>query len=194
MNRYDVRVIEGGRGLRFLDKTAQAVLVISKLRWQQLQRHFAIELRITCEIDLTHSAFSERSDDLIVSHAFAPRLAQAADSRLIPQRPAKAGASIKLSGRSCAAIRDSTAAASSGLEFRTRARKLARSCGSRLDGFVKEFLQLLHILGRLHTFMRQARVAAMLEQNSNNVPSWRVTSSLPAQSPRSSGLRKNAVR
>ena len=58
MNRDDVWVIKRGRGLRFLDKTAQTLFVIGKLRGQQLQRDFAIELRIIGEIDLAHSAFS----------------------------------------------------------------------------------------------------------------------------------------
>src|SRR5258708_32578765 len=68
MNGDDVWMIKRGRSFCFLDKTAQAALVIGKLRRQQLQCDFAIELRIIGEIDLTHAAFSEWCDDLIVSH------------------------------------------------------------------------------------------------------------------------------
>ena len=68
MNGDDVWMIKRGYGLRLLDEAAQALFVIGKLRGQKLQRNSAIEFRITGKIDLTHSPFTERRNDLIVSH------------------------------------------------------------------------------------------------------------------------------
>src|SRR5688572_28365257 len=61
-------MIKRGGGLRFLDKTAESPFVISKLRRQQLERDFAIELSVIGEVDLAHSTFSKGRNYLVVSN------------------------------------------------------------------------------------------------------------------------------
>ena len=50
----DVRMIEGGRRFRFLDETAHAVLVRSKVSRQNLQCDFPIEPRVLRQVNFTH--------------------------------------------------------------------------------------------------------------------------------------------
>src|SRR5207302_3731532 len=67
MDGDDVWMIKRGGGLGLLYEPAQALFVIGKLRRQKLQRDSAIEFRITGEVDLAHSTFSERFNDLIAA-------------------------------------------------------------------------------------------------------------------------------
>ena len=61
----DVRVIEGGGGLRFLDEPAAAVSIRQAIGGQHLDGHLATQPRVAGAIDLAHAAGAERRDDFV---------------------------------------------------------------------------------------------------------------------------------
>ena len=61
VNRDDVRMIERGGGLRFLDEPAAAVLVGDAIGGQHLDRHLAAQPRIARAIDLAHAPGANQS-------------------------------------------------------------------------------------------------------------------------------------
>ena len=67
MDGDDVWMIERGSSLCFADKAAQSIFVIGILCGQQLERDFAIELRIAGKINLAHPTFAQRPDNFIVA-------------------------------------------------------------------------------------------------------------------------------
>src|SRR6266568_6996802 len=55
----DVRMIERCRGLCFLSESPHAILIRGEVSRQNLQRNFAIQFCVLCEIDLTHATRTE---------------------------------------------------------------------------------------------------------------------------------------
>src|SRR2546430_14054555 len=64
----DVWVMEPGGRLRFLHKASNAILIFRKLRRQELQSYFAMQLRILRKIDFAHSTFAQQRKNLEVGH------------------------------------------------------------------------------------------------------------------------------
>jgi len=63
----NVRMIERGRGFRFLNETAHAVLVCSKVSGENLQRNFAIKFCVLGQIHLTHPARADLRADFVAA-------------------------------------------------------------------------------------------------------------------------------
>jgi hypothetical protein len=66
---HDVRVVEGGDGLRLALEALQAVGVGGHLRRKDLQRHLAVELRVLGQEDGSHAALADLALDAIVREA-----------------------------------------------------------------------------------------------------------------------------
>ena len=76
IDRDDVGVTEGRRGLGFLDKPPPAVRIGDLRRRQNLECHDAVQLPVADFVDHTHAAFAEQLDDLVLferatNHRFA---------------------------------------------------------------------------------------------------------------------------
>ena len=65
VNGDDVGVIQRGGGFRFLHEPPHPILIRGDLEAQDLQRDFAIELRVLREIDLAHPALADLRADFI---------------------------------------------------------------------------------------------------------------------------------
>ena len=65
----DVRMAQGGDGLRLALEALQPVGVGGHVRRQDLQRHLAVELRVLCQEDGAHAALANLADDAVVSEA-----------------------------------------------------------------------------------------------------------------------------
>ena len=64
IDRDDVGVTEGRRGLGFLDEPPLAVRIGDLRRRQNLEGHDAIQLPVAGFVDHAHAAFAERLDDV----------------------------------------------------------------------------------------------------------------------------------
>jgi hypothetical protein len=71
VNREDVRMRERGHGSGFALETRARRFVSAKVRWKDFDRNLAIQSLVTRAIDLAHSAFTERSHDLVLTKASA---------------------------------------------------------------------------------------------------------------------------
>lgn len=67
----DVRIIQSRRGLRFRRKAPHALLIGSKFERKNLDRDFAIQLRIFRPIHLAHSALANLRTDFIAAESCA---------------------------------------------------------------------------------------------------------------------------
>ena len=63
----DVRMIQRGGGLRFLDEAAPLVVGAGAVRRQEFQRRGAIEQDIAGLVDHAHPAFAELFEDLVMA-------------------------------------------------------------------------------------------------------------------------------
>ena len=61
----DVRMIEGRRGLGFLQEPLLGGLVAGQIRWQQLNGDLALEAGILREVDDAHAALAQLGPDLV---------------------------------------------------------------------------------------------------------------------------------
>ena len=66
IDRDDVGVTEGRRGLGFLDKPPLAVRIGDLRRRQNLEGDDAVQLPVAGFVDHTHAAFAERLDDVVL--------------------------------------------------------------------------------------------------------------------------------
>src|SRR5688500_5401179 len=71
VNVSDVRVIERGRGLRFLNEAAHPALISSQGDGQHLQRDFTMELRVFRKIDLAHTTRAKWFNDFVTADSLA---------------------------------------------------------------------------------------------------------------------------
>ena len=55
----DVRIVEYGERLGLALESAHAIRIGSEKRWEHFDGHVAVELRVVCSIDFTHSASTE---------------------------------------------------------------------------------------------------------------------------------------
>jgi len=69
MYHYNIRVVEGRGGLRFLDKPLLAARVGNGIGGQELQRNHAVEARIPGLVHFAHASRTERYDDLVGAKA-----------------------------------------------------------------------------------------------------------------------------
>src|SRR5215471_14362111 len=65
IDRADVWMIEPGRRPCFTEQALLRLLICCGFRWQELDRHSAVERCVLGEIDFTHSARADFLDDLI---------------------------------------------------------------------------------------------------------------------------------
>ncbi len=66
VNRADVAVVGGRRGLRLADEALLGALVVAPLRGQELQRHEPPELRVARGVDDTHPAAANLGEDVVL--------------------------------------------------------------------------------------------------------------------------------
>ena len=66
VNRNDVWMIQSGSGLCFANKPAHAVGICGNLSGQNLEGDFSIKLGVLSEKHLTHPAFADGREDLIL--------------------------------------------------------------------------------------------------------------------------------
>ena len=71
VDRADVRVIEAGRGARFLPKANQSARIPREIGCQKLQCDRSFKLEIAREVDLAHAPGSEPANHFVVSEACA---------------------------------------------------------------------------------------------------------------------------
>jgi len=67
VNDDDVGVIEGGRGLCFLNEAAHPVLILGEFFGEKLERDVSIKLCVASEKNLAHPARADRRDDVVSS-------------------------------------------------------------------------------------------------------------------------------
>src|SRR5580692_2470018 len=67
----DVRMVEGGRGLRFTLEAGQSLRIFSNIIRQELQGDKAVQLYVLGFVDHTHPATAELLDDAIVRDGLA---------------------------------------------------------------------------------------------------------------------------
>jgi hypothetical protein len=67
VERQDVRVRQRGDRLRLALEASERVGVAGDALGQHLDRHFPLEPRVACPVDLAHPAGAERRDDLVRS-------------------------------------------------------------------------------------------------------------------------------
>ena len=67
MDGGDIRVLQSSRGLGLAPKEAEPFGVVSHRRRKHLDGHFALQLSVAGEIDLTHAAFTESAKDAVVT-------------------------------------------------------------------------------------------------------------------------------
>src|SRR4030095_14095043 len=67
MNRNDIRMIEGRRGLCFTDEAVHPIGIFSKVWRQNLQSHFTIERGVLSQIHLAHSARAQLRADFVAA-------------------------------------------------------------------------------------------------------------------------------
>ena len=75
-------MIEAARGLRFLLKAGQPILVSGKCSGQDLDRHFTIDFRIKGVIHLAHPARSNLRADFVATE-FHPALSRQESCRAV---------------------------------------------------------------------------------------------------------------
>jgi hypothetical protein len=59
-------MLEGGRGLGFLDETVLSVLVGDEIRGKDFHRYFALQTEVEGAIDDSHPATADFTEDLVV--------------------------------------------------------------------------------------------------------------------------------
>src|SRR5881397_1191655 len=61
----DMRMIKCGRGRRLLLEAAHSILISSNCCGQNLQRDFAMQTHILCQINFAHATFAEQRANLV---------------------------------------------------------------------------------------------------------------------------------
>ena len=59
-------MVQRRKNFRFPPKSSQAFFIFGELVGQDLDRHIPTKLPISCAIDLTHPAFADGLEDLVV--------------------------------------------------------------------------------------------------------------------------------
>ena len=67
----DVRVVNGGSGLRLLGKAPHPFPIFCEFSRQYLQRDLAVEPGVSSEIDFAHPAFTEQREDVVMANRLA---------------------------------------------------------------------------------------------------------------------------
>src|SRR5580765_304501 len=67
VNRKNVRMIQGARGLRFLFEPPQTICVFRESCGQDFDRHIAIQLLIARAIDFAHSTLTQLRADFVTA-------------------------------------------------------------------------------------------------------------------------------
>ncbi len=62
-------MVQRSEGLRFSLESRDAFWIGSEQLWQDLDRDVAIELRVTCAVDLAHAAGPQGGEDLVRAEA-----------------------------------------------------------------------------------------------------------------------------
>ena len=71
VNGQDVRVIQGRRGARFLQKAAAAIFVSDRFFGQHFERHYAVEFFVVRHVDGAHAASADRFENPVMRHRHA---------------------------------------------------------------------------------------------------------------------------
>ena len=71
VNGEDVRVVERRGRTCFLREAAHTFSILCKLGWQQLDRHLATQARVLRQINFTHAARADGSDNFVMPETYA---------------------------------------------------------------------------------------------------------------------------
>ena len=148
MDGKNVRMIESGRGARFLFKAAQAIRVTGKNRWQNFDGDFAPENRVASPVHFSHTTRSHHFYNFVGSQSCAGTERHGRQCRILQETVA--GVIVSGEKRLDLAMKVGVCGAHSG--------NIGRPClGRELERSVKDLTNLCPAF-RLHLQQPQRRI------------------------------------